>query len=695
MAAAGSRSELTIRTRGGRVYSNRGQRLDSGPLQTLLYLVSLNVEPAAPGDGAPANIQDLKEVISALYQVATREFHKSEILALATRRACSMAGASGAALAMRQGETYVCCSRHGQNAPSLGAHFSSDSGISGECVRTAQILCCQDTEIDNRVNANVCRELGIRSIVAVPVFDRGCVCGVLEVFADRPAAFQDRDIHLLQLISALVAHSLQDEHCAAPEHQDLASPETADSTVSNSEVLKVEPATRLQQPASVAQAVETESLPVPVESWIRKTKRNSFANAGLRIAVGFAAAALLFVGVWASMARTGSPKPLRDTVSAQLAPAPAPTTPSAVEQSPAAPVQISGIEFKSHGQFTAVRVKLARPVRHTSARLQNPERIYFDLFDSNLGASFGAKKGTTIQVNDSFIAKIRAVQTSEHSTRIVLDLNCACDYTAVSPDAAPYELSILVQPPHAKNQPVRSSPKPANDTKPTVKPVVSEQATGAAPGKLTIVIDPGHGGSDLGTIGPGGLTEKDLVLDIATRLGAMLSTKLGATVVFTRTGDRSISLEGRDQIANNAHADLLISIHANSSPDRLTRGVETYYSTSSNSPASYGNGGPTLQPVSLDVQRLQTKRLAALVQRGLHTVLSRKDQGLRDRGVKRAQFVLLMNASMPAILTEVAFISSPSDERNLSRLEARETIAKGLFQGISDYVKKQSLAAGL
>lgn len=665
--SARRRSEGNSRIRGRRVYSNRIEPAASTPLQTLLHLVSLKAEH----DHAAVNVrrptdEDLREVVSALYEVATGNFDWEQVLALATRRACSMTGATGAAIALQQGEAYICRSSLGANAPSVGASFSADSGISGQCVQTAQILTCRDTDFDSRVNASVCRHLGIRSMVAVPIFNSGAVCGILEVFAEHREAFNDADTYLLQLISSLVGYSVQ-ERLSAPAAQKEA-PNFA--TLAHKQ--------DTQQPTgSVLASDRLEQFEPPVS-----TTRS-------RIAAGFAVGAVLFTAVWFTIPRSA---PTSAQVSSPVQEAASVLARAPEVQSLTTPAEISGIEFKSHGQFTAIRIAAARAVTHQSGRLQNPERIYFDLFDTDLAASFGGHNGTTIEVKDPYVSRIRAVQTSGHNTRIVLDLKCACDYTAVSPDKPPYGLSILVQPPHASRQ--RGFP-PSRGVDFVQPAAISDGVLHTSSGKLTIVIDPGHGGTDLGTTGPDGLAEKDLVLDIAHRLATLLAGDLGANVVFTRADDRFISLERREQIANEAHADLLISVHANSSTDRLTRGVETYYYTAATPAPGNTKAGPTLQPVSLDTQGAPTRTLAGLVQRELYTALSREDQALRNRGVKKAQFALLMNADMPAVLTEVAFISSPSDERKLSRPETRQVIAKGLFQGISGFVNRQSPKSGL
>ena len=214
-----------------------------------------------------------------------------------------------------------------------------------------------------------------------------------------------------------------------------------------------------------------------------------------------------------------------------------------------------------------------------------------------------------------------------------------------------------------------------------------------------IVIDPGHGGHDTGTIGPNGLLEKDLVLDVAKRLGKQLE-RLGAEVVYTRTDDTFIPLETRTAIANQEQADLFVSIHANSSDDPDARGVETYYLNFSSSPdalevAARENAvseksihelQDLVKKIALKEKIEESREFAADVQRALHSGLAAKSPGIRDRGVKKAPFIVLIGANMPSILAEVSFVSNPGDERRLERPEYRQKIAESLYRGISKYV---------
>ena len=215
-----------------------------------------------------------------------------------------------------------------------------------------------------------------------------------------------------------------------------------------------------------------------------------------------------------------------------------------------------------------------------------------------------------------------------------------------------------------------------------------------------IVVDAGHGGHDTGTIGPNGLREKDLVLDVALRLGKLMHSKLGADVVYTRDDDTFIPLETRTAIANQNQADLFISIHANSSPDPEARGIETYYLNFTSSPdalevAARENAvseksihelQDLVKKIALKEKIEESREFAADVDRSLHAGLMSRSPGLKDRGVKKAPFIVLIGANMPSILAEISFVSNPTDERKLKTPEYRQKIAESLYRGVAKYV---------
>jgi N-acetylmuramoyl-L-alanine amidase len=214
-----------------------------------------------------------------------------------------------------------------------------------------------------------------------------------------------------------------------------------------------------------------------------------------------------------------------------------------------------------------------------------------------------------------------------------------------------------------------------------------------------IVIDAGHGGHDTGTIGPNGLLEKDLVLDVALRLGKLLESRLGADVIYTRDDDTFIPLETRTAIANEHQADLFVSVHANSSHDPSARGVETYYLNFTSNPEALEVAArenavseksihelqDLVKKITLKEKIEESRELASDVQLSLYTGLSAKSPTLRNRGVKKAPFVVLIGANMPSILAEISFVSNPVDETKLETPDYRQKIAESLYKGIAKY----------
>ena len=216
-----------------------------------------------------------------------------------------------------------------------------------------------------------------------------------------------------------------------------------------------------------------------------------------------------------------------------------------------------------------------------------------------------------------------------------------------------------------------------------------------------IVIDAGHGGHDSGTLGAGGIEEKDVVLDVALRLGKLLHDRLGAEIVYTRADDTFIPLETRTAIANKAQADLFISVHANSSQDDSARGVEVYYLNFTSDPeamqvASRENAVSTqsvhelsdlVKKIALKDKIDESRELAEDVDQSLYSGLEKGQPGLKNRGVKKAPFVVLIGANMPSILAEISFVTNPTDADELRRPEYRERVAQSLYRGIAQYAR--------
>jgi N-acetylmuramoyl-L-alanine amidase len=243
-----------------------------------------------------------------------------------------------------------------------------------------------------------------------------------------------------------------------------------------------------------------------------------------------------------------------------------------------------------------------------------------------------------------------------------------------------------------------SAPQPTRDGQSTLT-----RTLGLKIGR--IVIDAGHGGHDTGTIGPTGLMEKDLCLDVALRLGKIIEQRLpGADVVYTRSDDTFVPLEERTNIANQAKADLFISIHANSSRDHAARGIETYYlnlkgsaeamEVAARENATAQGGVHELQDLVLKIARTEkideSRELAEDVQDSLAKRMQKNSKPAKNRGVRKAPFVVLIGADMPSILTEISFLSNPADEQLLKKPEQRQKVAEGLYQGVVSYLESMN-----
>jgi len=214
-----------------------------------------------------------------------------------------------------------------------------------------------------------------------------------------------------------------------------------------------------------------------------------------------------------------------------------------------------------------------------------------------------------------------------------------------------------------------------------------------------VVIDAGHGGHDSGTLGYGGIEEKDVVLDVALRLGKLLKDKLGVDVIYTRSDDTFIPLETRTAIANKAQADLFISIHANSSSDDSARGVETYYLNFTSDPnalevaarenavsqSSVYQLSDLVKKIAMKDKIDESREFALDVESSLYAGLERGNEGLKNRGIKKAPFVVLIGANMPSILTEISFVTNPKDAAELETPDYRERVAESIYKGVAKY----------
>lgn len=843
-------------------------------------------------------------------------FILDEVLQLVAERAVSITGADGLAIALAENNEIVLRAAAGTICPDPGTRIDRDSAFSGACFRTAQIVICDDTETDQRVNLQLCRKLGARSMVAVPLCGRRRVIGVLEAFSSWPFAFNEGDVRNLSLLAELVLAALkpEDEDRFAQSAQvaatkleapkvEVAKPEAPKPAVmvpvaavppkapisvtptpatvvrpappripippkpvAPIEVPKVEApkfetpkptipqaaplasAAKVQEPAQKPTAtplppalaaipaapktvapvppfrpIETQpisaksatlpvapapkpvpaptntpvqsaakSVAVPVASSIPavvpsapalkpfkeseeakelkdgaipvETAQAASVTADASTApeptltfgqspaeesnrpwllimlVGTVIAAAFVAGVWwklktaqiggamvqnkpeiaqpavpvaqpkAAQAATGidANPATSDVLSPANEPENTPATPQELSKFP----RVTAVRHWSSGDSSTVVLDLEDQVQYEPGHLTNPERFYFDLRDTQLALELAGKSFD----GDTLLSRIRIAQPVAGMTRVVLEARPSANLSTpqVSLERDPYRLVIQVSKAGA-------APKGAVNLFPTTPEAEKAKLAIVVPpptkedlqlrthvAKMRIVVDAGHGGWDLGTVGRRGLLEKDLVLEIAQRLGKLLESRLGAEVIYTRLDDTYIPLDDRAVLANQAQADLFISVHANYSDLPSARGVETYYTNFFSAPGSKdlpanatpqeaamrstpkNVATPTLTPAELRNRIEQSRRLATSVQHSLYGTLSLQNPGLRDRGIKEAGFVVLTESAMPGVLAEVSFVSSPTDEQKLRSDGYREQIAEALYRGIAHYAASKT-----
>jgi len=382
--------------------------------------------------------------------------------------------------------------------------------------------------------------------------------------------------------------------------------------------------------------------------------------------------------------------------------------------------QIFNLRFWTGESSTRVVLDLERQVKTKYDRIGNPERLWIDLLGTRLHPNLSDR---TFPVGDGLLERVRIGPNREGVVRVVLDFKDVKDHTLFYlQDPARLVVDVKGTPttrtagnanPAAGTSSARSQPATAASGR-----VARGPETGVAPkpptanrkgdrslarqlglGARRIVIDPGHGGHDPGAIGRGGLQEKDLVLDVALRLANVLRKKLGAEVILTRSTDVFIPLEERTAIANSRGADLFLSIHANSSRSRSARGVETYYlnfATDPHAEAVAARENAISEATLKDLQSLvkaitlnskidESRDFAASV----HESLAPRNSRL-DRGVRTAPFYVLIGANMPSVLAEIAFISNPTDEKQLRGKSQRDKVAHSLAVGVQRYLQALS-----
>lgn len=402
-----------------------------------------------------------------------------------------------------------------------------------------------------------------------------------------------------------------------------------------------------------------------------------------------------------------------------------PATPLADSVKAQTPTELTDIRFWSNPGYTRVVLSLSgksaftRKLLKADPKIGTGPRLCIDL--DNVVAS--PKAAVTQSVGDGLLRQIRAGRQEGGQVRVVLDLQSFKKYE-IFPLADPYRIVIDIAGEGAAHKTVaeKSAAKPAAGAKSPVPdhigdlvanapadPTLSVALPAAAKvaGLNKIVIDPGHGGKDPGAIGPSGVYEKDIVLAMAKLLGKRIEDEVGCEVIYTRKDDTFIPLEERTAIANEAGADLFISLHVNANNNDEIRGVETYYLNFSKNEQAAAvaarENGTSLKQVG-DLEQIlfdlmahskinESSRLAGEIQKALVDDLSRNYDQVKDLGVRQGPFYVLLGATMPSVLVESAFISNKLEESRLVDRRFQAHAVDAILRGVRNYAIALKLTA--
>jgi len=371
--------------------------------------------------------------------------------------------------------------------------------------------------------------------------------------------------------------------------------------------------------------------------------------------------------------------------------------------------QVTGLRLWSNPNYTRIVIDLEGMAKYKSHLLRRdpgigkPPRLYIDIFDTKKAASMQHE----LPIDDGLLKRARAAQYDNSTVRVVLDIESIKDYK-IYPIPGPFRIVIDVFGDDVIKEPTIEALLQGEVEKPDIQESVKDEKIalskqlGLAVRK--IVLDPGHGGKDPGALGPNGTREKDVNLTVAKLLKKRLESQYNYKVVLTRNDDRYLDLVARTAIANMENADLFVSIHANASKNRKAYGMETYVMNARASDRyaaevaarenavtsnSMGEFGSVLEEILVDMQKTnkvnESSKLAGSVQDNMHTFMAKNYGGIKNLGVKKAPFYVLIGANMPSILVETGFISNYKEEKRLRNAKYLDNLSAGIAHGINGY----------
>lgn len=466
-------------------------------------------------------------------------------------------------------------------------------------------------------------------------------------------------------------------------------------------------------PAAPSAAVSAAQMPKSAATALPSTLADPFAPASPAQAPKAAGASPVVAATPKPTAAAAASKTPAGSADAGIVTAPLPPPPL--------PTSVRSITYTTLPKGDRLTIELSDEARYSLSRAANPDRVLVDLNDSGTAAAIAEKAS---QISGTLVKSLTVGKVANDATRVILEVAGAPRFSTF-PLFNPFRLVVDIEsdarPPLTSELPT-PAPMTSSSTNFLAKsttPASAGALLDEAPAPVTpastsrgdfslarqlglgvsrIVIDPGHGGHDPGAQA-NGVDESELVLDVARRLEALLSAEKAFDVVLTRRTDEFIPLEERTAIANRAAADMFISIHANSSPQPATRGIETYFLDFAANPqaeavAARENASSAktmrllpelVKAITLNNKLDESRELARAVQTSLVRRIAGPNRAIKDLGVKRAPFVVLIGAQMPSVLAEISFLTNRSDAGLLKQATYRQRIAQALFDAVQKY----------
>jgi N-acetylmuramoyl-L-alanine amidase len=366
--------------------------------------------------------------------------------------------------------------------------------------------------------------------------------------------------------------------------------------------------------------------------------------------------------------------------------------------------EIINLRYFTHPAFTRIVLDIGKLREYTSGESRQPGQIFADVLEARLNPVL---EGQSYPIRTDYLSQITIFQKTRSTVRVTADV----DFGKVRAYRVyhlfdPFRIVIDIYPLQAPEAaPLKDLPQTGAAAKPPAKlpdplPSGYSMARQLGLGVRTIVLDPGHGGSDPGCIGRSGLQEKAITLDLALALKKLLVEKAGLNVVLARESDILVPLETRAVIANQKRADLFISIHINAHPDRKREGIETFFLNFSPDPQvietaarenavsakNMGQMKDIIQKIVQNSKIYESRDLAERIQKNLLKCLAEDNPRVKDLGTKGGPFYVLIGSEMPSVLVEVSHLSNPGEEARLKTARYRDLAVQGMYNGIMEYI---------